>query len=100
MTNAQIKFWDKKPMQKVLIVADILRVASGQFNTSHELKLMMDPVIITLITTALNGYGSSGFTEPASHIGSLCAELAQRGLLVHGKKDCTVLHRNEDAFMV
>lgn len=103
MANAQIKFWNNNPKQKSDLVSEILRVTRlnrGQLHTSHELTNLMNPAVIALVNNSLVGYQNSGYAEPASHIGSLCAELAQQGLLVHGKKYCSFLHRIDDAFAV
>jgi len=101
MANAQIKFLNKRVALKNLLVREILRVTSqyqGNFLSSHEVMGSMSTNSVVQLRLALNNYSASGFAEPASHIGSLCAELAQQGHLRHGQKICPILNRTDDAF--
>lgn len=102
MANAQIKFLNKRVTLKNLLVTEILQVTNqhqGGLLSSHEVMNLMSPSSVAQLRLALSNYSGSGFAEPASHIGSLCAELAQQGLLRHSQKLCTVLNRNDDAFV-
>jgi hypothetical protein len=103
MANSQIYFWDKRPTGKAALVANILTVLSqntGNFLTSHEIRRRMSQAAIAILNTALAGYQNSGFAEPSSHVGSLCAELSQQSQIIRGTKLCPVNHRVDAAFRV
>lgn len=102
MANAQIKFLNKRGggRVKALLIIEILNVLNrnlGLFLSSHEILALMPPTSVAPLRLLIANY-SGGFGEAASHIGSLCAELAQRGVLIHGHQRCTVLRKLEDAF--
>lgn len=103
MSNAQIFFWDQRPNAKAVLIADIftvLRQNRGHYLSSHEIRRQMSHVAIAILNTALAGYQNSVFVEPSSHVGSLCAELAQQSQINRSVKLCPVNSRIDTAFRV
>ena len=102
MANAQIKFLNRRGRRalKAILVNEILQILNrqpGVYLTSHEIKNLITPTSLAPLLLLLVNY-SGGFAEPASFVGSISSELAQNGILNHGRQKCSVLNKLEDAF--
>lgn len=106
MSNPQVKFLIAHGISNG-ITNDIITFLSANknYHTSHEIVNHLIRVksnsYNTLVTLLRNKYHNiGGFAEPASHIGSLCSYLSNRGMLSHSIKYCSVLKKKEDAFSI
>lgn len=81
-------------------ILSFLTLNRGKLFSSHELDQAINSVSYNTLKARLSSYPASGFAEPSSHLGALCAHLGNSGLLKHTTKYCSVLNRNEDAFCI
>jgi hypothetical protein len=87
-------------MEKLII--NVLKQNQGKTLTSHEiLEILRESNVIKTLKSYLDRYEkSSGFKEPASHIGAVASQLAQNyPNIKHTTSKCSVLHKKEDAFI-
>ena len=81
---------------------EVLRVATNELQSSHELKhhLAITPIFHQLLAILRNYPNARGFREPASFIGSVGSHLSNHGHLNHSFKVCPIKQTIDDAFKI
>ena len=79
---------------------EVLRVASNNWQSSHEFKnhLKGTPIFQQLLLILQGYHAARGFGEPASFIGSVCSHLSKQGHLKHSQAVCPIKNSIDDVF--
>ena len=90
MPRTQIGFLKNNNLEEDLRrdILDFLSANKNNYYTSHEIANTMNSKAYTEVKRLLVNYKKSGFSEPASHIGAVSAELVEEGLLRRDEKMC------------